>query len=57
MVWVAVLLVALGIIFIKLGAYSVWITIFSVALKVAIVVIAGLTLLLIWRWLSTKRQH
>lgn len=39
---------SLSFVLVKLGAMSVWMSILSVALKVALLVIAGLALILLW---------
>lgn len=54
MFWIFILLTALAFLFIKLGSVSVWITVFSVGLKLALLVIAGLTIALIWKSYSQK---
>ncbi len=41
MFWAFILLVILGVVFAKLGAYSVWVVIFSSALKLVTVVTLG----------------
>jgi hypothetical protein len=39
MFWAFILFVILGVVFVKLGAYSVWVIIFSGALKFLVIVI------------------
>lgn len=55
MFWMFVLVAVLAVVFIKLGMYSVWITVLSTALHLAVVIIAGLTIALIWRQFFRKR--
>jgi hypothetical protein len=54
MFWIFILFTALALFFIKLGAVSVWVTLFSAGLKIALLVIAGLTIALIWNKFSKK---
>ncbi len=48
MFWGFLILVALGLMFVKLGSYSVWIAVFATGLKMALIVIAVVAVLLIW---------
>lgn len=54
MFWIFIAVAALVMLFVKLGAVSVWVTVFSVGLKLALLVIAGLTIALIWKIFSKK---
>ena len=54
MFWIIIAVAALVMLFVKLGAVSVWVTVFSVGLKLALLVIAGLTIALIWKTFSKK---
>lgn len=49
MFWTFILIAALGLVFVKLGAYSVWVTILASGLKLALFVIACLGIALLWR--------
>ena len=49
MFWVFILVAALGLVLIKLGTYSVWVTVLYGGLQLALLVIVGLTIGLIWR--------
>ena len=55
MFWIFILFTALAFLFIKLGAVSVWVAIFSAGLKLALLVIAGLTTALLWRKFFGKK--
>jgi len=57
MFWGFLILSALGLTFVKLGSYSVWVVVFSTALKMALVVIAVLAALLIWTKIIKKKEH
>ena len=48
MFWGFLILSALGLTFVKLGSYSVWVVVFSTALKMALAVISILIAMLIW---------
>lgn len=49
MFWTFILFSAFGLVFIKLGAYSVWVAILASGLKLALFVIACLGIALLWR--------
>ena len=57
MFWALILVVALAIVFVKLGAYSVWMTILVVGLKVAMLAIAGLSMVLLWLRVPGRKKH
>jgi hypothetical protein len=57
MLWALILVVALAIVFVKLGAYSVWMTILAVGLKVAMLAIAGLSMVLLWWSVFARKKH
>jgi len=57
MIWAFLLLSALGMTFVKLGSYSVWVVVFSTMLKVALGVIAVLIALLIWTKVIKKKER
>ena len=52
-----ILIVALGLILVQLGSYSVWMAVFSAVIKLASVVIAVLIGLLLWTRIIKKRDH
>lgn len=52
MFWTFLLLSALAAVFIKLGAASVMVSVLSMGLQAAVIVIAMLAALLLWRKLS-----
>ncbi len=56
MFWGFLILSALGLTFVKLGSYSVWVVVFSTALKMALVVISILVALLIWTKVIKKKE-
>jgi len=51
-----ILIVALGLILVQLGNYSVWMIVFSAALKLAGAVIAVLVALLVWSKIIRNRD-
>jgi len=55
MLWIFLIVSALGLILVKLGSYSVWMVIFSSGLKLAGIVIAVLAALLTWAKLLRKK--
>ncbi len=57
MFWVFLLLVILAIVFAKLGAYSVWFAIFKGGLLLAVVVIIGLAIALLWRQVFGQKNN
>lgn len=57
MFWIVILFVMLGFVFVKLGALSVWVHVFSIALGIAGVVIAGLCMLVVLRWAIGRWRH
>jgi len=57
MFWGFLILSALGLTFVKLGSYSIWVVVFSTALKMALVVIAVLAALLIWTKVIKKKER
>jgi len=56
MFWGFLILSALGLTFVKLGSYSVWMVVFATGLKMALIVIAVLAALLIWSKYSKKED-
>ena len=44
MIWITLLIIGFSLLLIKLGAVSVWVTVFSLMLKVAVFVIAGFSI-------------
>jgi len=57
MIWAFLLLSALGLTFVKLGSYSVWVVVFATMLKIALIVIAVLVALLIWTKVIKKKER
>ena len=49
MFWTFLILSGLALLFAQLGAYSVWVVLLAGGLKVALLVIAGLVITLLWR--------
>lgn len=44
MIWITLLIIGFSLLLIKLGAVSVWVTVFPQMLKVAVFVIAGFSI-------------
>lgn len=57
MFWIFLLFTALAAILIKLGAASVMVSVLSIGLKAAFIVIALLVALLIWRKVSKPKNE
>lgn len=57
MFWIFLLLTALAAVLIKLGAASVMVSVLSMGLKAAVIAIAILGVLLIWKRLFSKLIH
>lgn len=55
MFWAFILIAALALMFIKLGMYSVWVTVLYGAMQLALLVIVGLTIALIWSRVFGKK--
>lgn len=55
MFWTFILIVALALTFVRLGAYSVLVSVLSGSLQLAMLVIAALTIVIIWRRVLGKR--
>ena len=49
MFWLSLLAVSLAIVLIKLGAYSVWMSVLTFGLQAALLVVAVLAAVLIWK--------
>lgn len=49
MFWLAIIGVGLSLAFVKLGALSVWVGILAGGMKLALLVIAGLVIGLLWK--------
>ena len=56
MFWICILIGLFALMFAQLGAYSVWVSIFSVCLKLALLVIACLGIALLWRKVSGQKK-
>ena len=48
MFWVFILAIILGLILVKLGAYSILVSVLSIGLKLAVLLIAGFVVISIW---------
>jgi len=57
MFWIFVLVVALALVLLKLGMLSVWVSVFSIGLQVAMFVIAFLAMAFIWRWIFREKNN
>lgn len=55
MFWAVMLFAGLAFVFTQLGAYSVWLLVLSGALKLALLIIAGFVIALLWRKLFPKK--
>lgn len=56
MFWTFMTFAALALVFIKLGAISVWVTVLSGGLYFAALVIAGLAIALLWKKLFSRES-
>lgn len=56
MFWIFLLLTALAALLMKLGAVSVMVSVLSMGLQAAAIVISILATLLLWKKLSTKKE-
>lgn len=56
MFWTAMLFAGLAFVFTQLGAYSVWILVMGGALKLALLIIAGFVIALLWRNVFPKKN-
>jgi membrane protein implicated in regulation of membrane protease activity len=54
MFWISALAVGLAVGLFQLGEYSVWMVLMSLALKVAMLFIAGLIIALLWKKFQEK---
>jgi hypothetical protein len=58
MLWAFILVVGLAIVLVKLGVYSMLVGVLSVGLKLALLVIAVLTIVLVWyRVIGAKKSN
>lgn len=59
MFWIFLLFVVLAVVFIKLGALSVWVSLLSGALNLALLLllIGGLAIALFWRKKTSEKAH
>lgn len=55
MFWAFILVAALAAVMVKLGMLSVWVSVFSVALQFAGVIVLLLTVALVWRKLFGRK--
>lgn len=49
MIWTFIIFLGLALAFVKLGAYSVWMVVFSGGLKLAVAIIIGMVIWMIFR--------
>jgi membrane protein YdbS with pleckstrin-like domain len=57
MFWIFLLFVTIAVVFAQLGAYSVWFSIFKGGLFLAVVVIVGLAITLLWRQVFGQKNN
>lgn len=57
MFWIFILFASLAAFFVKLGAYSVWVSMLALFLKLAVIIIVVLSVALLWKKVSRKRDH
>jgi hypothetical protein len=57
MFWIFIIFVILATIFVKIGAYSVWVSMLSLLLKIACIVIVLLSVGLLWKQIMAKRKN
>ncbi len=56
MFWLMVLLIAFGLLCVKLGMYSAWFAVIAIAWKAALIVVVPLVSYLAWRaWRPVRR--
>ena len=56
MFWTFMMFAGLAAVFAQLGAYSVWVVLLAGGLKLALLAIAGLVVVLLWRKLFPKNS-
>lgn len=56
MIWIFLLVVLLGALLLKMGAYSVWITVFSVGLKLMFFAFFAIGIIFSVRWFVKNRK-
>lgn len=52
MIWLAAMVLGMAVMLVKLGALSVWVGILAAGLRIALLVVTGLTGLLLWKKLA-----
>lgn len=57
MFWIFMLITSLALMLVKLGALSVMVTVLSSVLYLALLIIAGLVITLLWRKVFVKRDR
>lgn len=57
MFWIFIVFVILATILVKIGAYSVWVSMLSLLLKIACIVIVLLSVGLLWKKVMAKRKN
>ncbi len=56
MFWIFILVAALAFVLIRVGMLSVWVSVFSMGLQAAMLVIGIISTVLIWRWAFRTRK-
>jgi hypothetical protein len=56
MFWLAIIGIGVAFAFIKLGALSVWVGVLAAGIKLALLVIAGLAVALIWKKVAGPKR-
>ncbi len=56
MFWLAIIGIGVALTFIKLGALSVWVGILAAGIKLALLAIACLAAVLIWKMVSSSKR-
>lgn len=57
MFWIFMLFSGLAFVFVKLGMLAVWVAVLAGGLQVALLVIALMTIVLLWRKVFGKKIH
>ncbi len=55
MFWIFMLITGVAYMLLKLGALKVWFAVFKIALLIITIVAIALAVVLVWKWLSSKR--
>lgn len=57
MFWIVMLCVGLGLVFVKLGAYSVWMSVLSLAFNIALLIIVVMAIYLVRSHLKSRKRN